>query len=435
MKKILFSLLGVLLLTFFSAAVYAEDNTATYEQIGFTVTLPENVENAKGIVYPYLYGRMDTGLYLMGYIYFAMESETFNTLAGKTADELTEEEQQDLYARQCDLLYVAAINGGRGPAEILNLLGVQGLAEDELTRIGQAEDVTFYLLEFPGAAESFIAGIEPEFAQEYTAVHDSLTEALKNAEFFVPVDPEAALIGRTLNFETVDVDGNPVSSSDLFKDHQITMINVWATWCHFCLEEMEALGEMHRRLADKGAAVVGICTDADTKGDLCKEILEENHVDYINILPFEGMDNALPVSGYPTSFFVNSEGTIAALPFTGVPRSGDVAEYEEVIDRLLAEEAAKTETTPQAVENGESVYRVIVTDNEGSPIPGAVVQFCSDSMCMVGETDEEGTAVFENEEGVYTVHILTAPEEYEATEEEFETAETYSDVFIMLQKR
>ena len=244
-------------------------------------------------------------------------------------------------------------------------------------------------------------------------------------------------MGRTLNFETVDVNGDPVSSSDLFKDHQITMINVWTTWCHFCLEEMEDLGQMHRRLADKGAAVLGICADADTMGDLCRQILEEKHVDYVNILPFEGMDNALPLSGYPTSFFVNSEGTIVSRPFAGVPRSGDVAEYEELIDQLLAQEAekTKTESAPQVQENGESVYRVIVSDGGGDPIPGVNVQFCSDTMCMVGETDEEGTAVFESEEGIYTVHILTAPEGYETTEEEFETAETYSDVFIVLQKR
>ena len=339
MKKTFISLLAVLLLTFFSTAAYAEGNVETYEQNGFTVTLPEEFENAKGVVYTNPYVRTDAGFCLMDYIYFAMEPETFYTLANKTAADLTEEEQQELYARQCDLLCVIGIDGGRGSAEILDLLGVESFTEDDLTQIGQAEDVTFFILEFPATAEDFKAQIEPEYAQEYTALHDALTESLKNAQFFVPVDPEEALVGRTLNFETVDVNGDPVSSSDLFKDHRITMINVWTTWCHFCLEEMEDLGQMHRRLADKGAAVLGICADADTMGDLCRQILEEKHVDYINILPFEGMDNALPLSGYPTSFFVNSEGTIVTRPFAGVPRSGDVAEYEELIDQLLAQEA------------------------------------------------------------------------------------------------
>ena len=63
------------------------------------------------------------------------------------------------------------------------------------------------------------------------------------------------------------------------------------------------------------------------------------------------------------------------------------------------------------------------------------MQFCPDTMCMMGETDESGTAVFDEEEGIYTVHILKAPESCGNTEEEFAAADTCCDVFVVLQKQ
>ena len=61
-----------------------------------------------------------------------------------------------------------------------------------------------------------------------------------------------------LHFETADIDGNPVKSENLFSAHAVTMINIWATWCGPCKKELEELGNMHRRLETKNAAIVGI---------------------------------------------------------------------------------------------------------------------------------------------------------------------------------
>ena len=132
----------------------------------------------------------------------------------------------------------------------------------------------------------------------------------------------------------MDVDGNPVNSRDLFKERQITMINVWATWCGPCKGELEGLAEMNERLAEKNAAVIGVCIDAEDEKDTCKKLLEENHVAYTNLLPWEKMEEELEIDCYPTSFFVDSEGTILAAPFKGAP--AEMSAYEEKIDAFLA---------------------------------------------------------------------------------------------------
>ena len=53
--------------------------------------------------------------------------------------------------------------------------------------------------------------------------------------------------------------------------------------------------------------------------------------------------------------------------------------------------------------------------------------------CMMGETDETGTAIFEEPMGHYTVHILKAPEGYIVDEAEY-PLEAFADLTIYLYK-
>ena len=78
---------------------------------------------------------------------------------------------------------------------------------------------------------------------------------------------------------------------------------------------------------------------------------------------------------------------------------------------------------------------MIVSDQDGNPVKGVVVQFCSDVTCTMAKTDADGLASFDADEGqVYTIHILKAPEGFEKNNEEFRTLDTYCDTKIVIQK-
>ena len=84
-------------------------------------------------------------------------------------------------------------------------------------------------------------------------------------------------------------------------------------------------------------------------------------------------------------------------------------------------------------ENPGNVYRVVVTDESGAAVQGAMIQFCSPTMCLMGETDADGIATFENqEEGTYTVHVYSAPDGFADDETEYTAPEKYGDVNITL---
>lgn len=437
MKKFLCLLLAVLLLASFSTTAFAEEDRVVIQEVGLTLTFPDEFkeENMKGTFTPYPSGELDEGLYYVSFIYNAMPKEELAILSEKDMDELTEADLALVRSKQSLLAALYVID--------FSLLSERNLAilEEETGSNKMAEftkngDVTTYLCNLDEQTAGFLPNIAPAYQEEFRTLQASLLEVLKNAELYKPVVPGKNLIGKTISFKGTDLDGKPVKSKDIFKDHEITMVNLWATWCHNCVDEMTGLGEMAKRLADKNVAVVGICMDADDELEACRAILKEHNVDYLNLMPVEGLEELLEWQGsLPTSYFFDSEGKLLCMPFRGAPMSMDA--YEEVIDGLLAGKEVTVELpdSPHTAANNEGVYRVIVSDTDGNLVKGATIQFCSDTTCSMGKTDENGVAVFKMEEGpVYSVHVLKVPEGYEKHTGGCKTDETYCDVYISLTK-
>ena len=437
MKNTLCTLLAVLLLASLGAAAFADGGQVAYEENGFTVTFTDDFdeENMKGFFTDNPSGMIDDGLFYATFVYCAMSEEELDMMMDKEMDEITEADLDLIRSKQGTLAVVYGIDFTKVSEE--NLAVHEGMA-DKVTEIGTAGDIVFYRYNLENDEDTlqYLAGIAPAYQEEYRTLQAAFNEMLENAEFYTPVIRGEELVGTVVSFETTDLDGNPVRSEDIFKDHEVTMVNLWATWCHNCIGEMTELGEMAERLAEKNVALVGICTDADEELDACREILKEHNVNYLNLMPVEGLDDLLAWDGaLPTSYFFDSNGTLLCLGFRGAPRT--MEPYETIINSFLNGETVEMEEpeTPHTAANGEGVYRVIVSDTDGDLVKGATVQFCSDTTCMMGKTDENGMAVFEMEEGpIYTVHILKVPEGYVKNTGEYLTDDTYCDIYVPLDK-
>jgi thiol-disulfide isomerase/thioredoxin len=154
---------------------------------------------------------------------------------------------------------------------------------------------------------------------------------------------ETAAVGILGAFKATDIDGNPVDQS-VFKDHKLTMVNVWATFCGPCINEMPELGKLNHEYADKGVQVVGIVVDAaGSDGKLlpdmvetAKEIVKQTDADYLHLLPSEDLNSALlnSVTAVPTTVFVDEDGNQVGETIVG-SHSGE--EWAGIIDDLLKE--------------------------------------------------------------------------------------------------
>ena len=440
MKNTFAVILIVLMVFSFSAPAFAESTTETWDKMGFSLTFPEEFSNTKGIFLPSVIPpTVRDGIYSMTFNYYAFSKEESDAFNEKTKNGgLSAEDTARILDAMGTLLIVFGIDGDRSAADLVEAMSLENNGEDIFTMVGKNGDITYYAITAPDAYGDYPERIPPEYAEEYRALQTALIDVLKNAEYFTPHSGSADLLGTLLQFETVDLDGNVVKSEELFAAHEVTMINIWATWCGPCKNEMPELGELARRIEAEGrdAAIVGICNDADEEPDACKEILAERNVDYLNLLPFDGLDEKLFLTKLPTTIFVNRNGVILLAPIEGVPT--DLSRYGQLIDAFTgAGTSAGQSSAPSPVAaNDKGVYRVIVTDSSGAPVKGVTIQFCDDTACMMGKTDENGIASFPDaaDGHPYTVHVLTVPTGYEKTAEEFTTTDVFCDVSIVLQQ-
>ena len=143
-------------------------------------------------------------------------------------------------------------------------------------------------------------------------------------------------------FSTTDLEGNTLDQS-ILADYDLTMVNVWATFCGPCINEMPDLGELAAEYADKGVQIIGLVSDtmdsdgtiSDSQVETAKEIVAETGADYRHLLPSDDLLGILSqIYAVPTTFFVDSEGVQVG---DAIVTAQSKKKWIETIDGMLAE--------------------------------------------------------------------------------------------------
>ncbi len=148
------------------------------------------------------------------------------------------------------------------------------------------------------------------------------------------------------SFEALDLEMNAVDES-IFVQHDLTMINIWATFCGPCLAEMPYLAELSLEYEDKGVQIIGIVADVqpDARGEyseemlkLAKELVQETGADYPHLLPGADLNEMklYEVSAVPETIFVDREGNIVGKSYIG---SRSKEDWAAILDSMLKEVA------------------------------------------------------------------------------------------------
>lgn len=140
-----------------------------------------------------------------------------------------------------------------------------------------------------------------------------------------------------ITFEGTDLKGNPVSQ-EIFPQSRLTMVNVWATYCNPCLNEMPGLGELAAEHDGSEFQIIGIVNDVREGDDqtLVESLVQETGALYTHLLANDSIGQALlsSVSAVPTTFFFNQDGVYLG----GVVGSAEKSDWEELIHELLEEQ-------------------------------------------------------------------------------------------------
>ncbi len=142
-------------------------------------------------------------------------------------------------------------------------------------------------------------------------------------------------------FTMEDIEGNTYTQ-EMFAECDLTMVNVFTTWCTPCVREIPELEKLSQEMSDKGVKVVGIVLDAAEKSESAKQdvvekaklLAEETGAAYPFLIPDKGYMNGrlLGVDAVPETFFVDTDGNIVGEAYVGAHSLGD---WKVIVEKEL----------------------------------------------------------------------------------------------------
>lgn len=186
----------------------------------------------------------------------------------------------------------------------------------------------------------------------YNNLDSNYDELLSNTTIttkpMVELPPRTYILGAAKStatnmgeFNAQDILGNEITK-DIFADFDLTLVNVFTTWCGPCVAEIPHLAEIDKEMAERGVNVVGIVMDINEKGSIneeklakAKAIAEKTGAEYEFIIPDDALRKGRlkGIGAYPETFFVDSKGNIIGDVYVG---SRSKEEWISIIEKELS---------------------------------------------------------------------------------------------------
>ena len=176
--------------------------------------------------------------------------------------------------------------------------------------------------------------------QQIDAAAQRTIELFANAEYQPIVFAEGEFsepMSAFPAFTTTDLNGNTVTEA-IFADKELTVVNVWGTYCGPCIDEMDELAAWSASMPEN-VQLIGLVSDLYDPNDtdtlemalaICEATGATNYVHLVSGLDFAPLLNTLV--GVPTTFFVDSTGAIVGDPIVGANVPGCMAFVEAYLN-------------------------------------------------------------------------------------------------------
>lgn len=159
-----------------------------------------------------------------------------------------------------------------------------------------------------------------------------------NQDRYRPVGPGA----QAPDFTATTLDGAPVSLNDWAGS--VILLNIWATWCPPCREEMPSMESLYGYFQERGEDFVILAVSIDRAqgeadeqgnegGDLVAFVQEFGLTFTILHDPSGDIQRTYQTTGVPESFIIDRNGAIVRKIAGGT--NWDTQAYRELFQRLL----------------------------------------------------------------------------------------------------
>lgn len=259
--------------------------------------------------------------------------------------EMTEEQKEEevdklgtAYEDWCNSLEKIGVIGVYDEDSQKELDEITGCTEHK--EIGSSSDgkYKYYLSTNKDAEESLKKEVE-----EIDVTLTEMTPPQQLSAFDQPQDTSSNAENSTTvgKFETKGIDGKDYTEK-VFSDYDLTLVNIFTTWCSPCVNEIPELEKLYEEMKEKGVGVVGVVLD--TVGDDGKQdeetvkkagvLQDKTKASYPFLIPDSTMMNGRlnGISAFPETFFVDKEGNIVGETYTG---SHTLDEWKEIVEKEL----------------------------------------------------------------------------------------------------
>ena len=114
--------------------------------------------------------------------------------------------------------------------------------------------------------------------------------------------PAPAYATHALNGDSVSLAG---------QRGKVVLINIWATWCHPCRDEIPQLRAIHDRYRDRGLELIGVSVDTEGTDETIRTFMKDFQMTFpIWRDPEERISTQFLVVGVPATFLIDKQGIL-----------------------------------------------------------------------------------------------------------------------------
>lgn len=123
---------------------------------------------------------------------------------------------------------------------------------------------------------------------------------------------------------------------------KVVFLNLWATWCPPCRDEMPSMEKLHRRFADQGLVMLAVSQDEGPRAGV-ESFVRGLGLSFPILLDPEGrLPGRYGVTGYPETFLIDRNGRIVEHIV------GPEDWFSEEAQQLIADMLAQPQAAPES---------------------------------------------------------------------------------------
>ena len=195
-------------------------------------------------------------------------------------------------------------------------------------------------------------------------------------------------------------DGSEAKLSELLKDKEVVVLNIFASWCGPCEKEFPDMEKTYQKYKDK-MEIVAVSGDLvlDEMEDMVK-YKEEHNLSFLIGMKNESIDS-LKIGGFPTTYIIDRNGRIVFSQSGAFLHEGD---FEKVVTSLMGDDYEGKQV---------ALYNFYVTNADKERVSDIEIRLYNDTVDETIKTGEDGIASYFTQDAQdLKIEVLNLPDGY-----------------------